>query len=181
MAVLPIVEVPDPILSQHAAEVDEVTETIRALIDDMADTMYAAPGVGLAAPQVGESQRIIVVDIDLTTDDVPSSTEEGEDLRELYVVVNPEIVEQEGACVFEEGCLSCPDVTIEVDRAERIIVRGLDYDGEPLELEASGFPAVVLQHEMDHLDGITLVDRMGTLKRRLYLKSQRKKQAKNND
>ena len=181
MAVLSIVEVPDPLLSQRAEEVDDVTEEIRTLIDDMADTMYAAPGVGLAAPQVGMALRIIVADIDLATEDVPASGEEEEDRRELYVVVNPEIIEREGTCVFEEGCLSCPDVTIDVERDERVVVSGLDYDGDPTELEASGFPAVVLQHEIDHLDGVTLVDRMGSLKRRLYLKGQRKKQAKTND
>ena len=176
MAVLPIVEVPDPLLEQRADEVGELTDEIRQLIDDMADTMYAAPGVGLAAPQVGASRRIIVADIDLTTDEVPDKEAE-EDLRQLYVVVDPEIVEEEGACVFEEGCLSCPDVTIDVERAERIVVRGLDRDGEPQELEAVGFPAVVLQHEIDHLEGITLVDRMSTLKRRLFLKGQKKKLA----
>jgi len=178
MAVLPIVEVPNPVLTQRAEEVDDVTEAIAALIDDMADTMYAAPGVGLAAPQVGVSLRIIVADIDLSSDEAPSSGEEVEDRRELYAVVNPEVVERDGVCVFEEGCLSCPEVTMEVERAERIVVRGLDSDGEPLELEAIGFPAVVLQHEIDHLDGVTLVDRMGSLKRRLYLKGQKKKLAK---
>jgi len=181
MAVLPIIEVPDPVLSERAAEVDEVTDDIRALIDDMADTMYAAPGVGLAAPQVGIGSRIIVADIDLSSGDVPSVSEESEDRRQLYAVVNPEIVERDGACVFEEGCLSCPDVTLEIDRSERIVVRGLARDGEPLQLEAVGFPAVVLQHEIDHLDGVTLVDRMGSLKRRLYLKSQRKKLASRDD
>ncbi len=179
MAVLPIVEVPDPVLSTRAREVEEITDDVRQLIRDMADTMYAAPGVGLAAPQVGVGLRVITADIDLSSEDVPAG-EEGEDHRQLLAVVNPVIASRDGTCIFEEGCLSCPDVTIEVKRADHIVVHGLDRDGEPIEIEASGFPAVVLQHEIDHLDGVTLVDRMGTLKRRLYLKGQRKAK-KNND
>jgi peptide deformylase len=174
MAVLPIIEVPDPVLSARAAEVEVITPEIQQLIDDMADTMYAAPGVGLAAPQVGVSLRVITADIDLSTDEVPDG-EDAEDHRQLFAVLNPEIVEADGTCVFDEGCLSCPDVTIEVERFDHIIVEGVDRDGEEIEIEATGFPAVVLQHEIDHLDGVTLVDRMGLLKRRLYLKSQRKK------
>jgi peptide deformylase len=177
MAVLPIVEVPDPILSERAREVEEVTDELRKLIDDMADTMYAAPGVGLAAPQVGVGLRIIVADLDTEIEEVPGSDEEAEDQRELYALVNPEIVEREGTCDFEEGCLSVPDYTIEIQRTNRIVVQALDADGEEIELEAIGFPAVVLQHELDHLDGKTLVDRMSPLKRRLYLKGQRKKLA----
>ena len=181
MAVLPIVEVPDPILTERAREVDEVTDEIRQLIVDMADTMYAAPGVGLAAPQVGVGLRIIVADLDTETEEVPGSDEEVEDSRQLYALINPEIVEEEGSCTFEEGCLSVPDYMVEIQRINRIVVQGFDADGEPIEIEAVGFPAVVLQHEIDHLDGKTLVDRMIALKRRLYLKSQRKKKAANGD
>ena len=181
MAVLPIVEVPDPILSERAREVEEITGELRQLIDDMADTMYAAPGVGLAAPQVGVDLRIIVADLDTETEEIPGSDEETEDQRELYALVNPEIVEREGSCTFEEGCLSVPDYTVEIQRTNRIVVQALDPDGEEIELEAIGFPAVVLQHEIDHLDGKTLVDRMSPLKRRLYLKGQRKKQASRGD
>ena len=171
MAVLPIVEVPDPILTERAREV----------IVDMADTMYAAPGVGLAAPQVGVGLRVIVADLDTETEEVPVSDEEVEDQRQLYALVNPEIIEEEDACTFEEGCLSVPDFTVEIQRINRIVVQALDPDGEPIELEAMGFPAVVLQHELDHLDGKTLVDRMSPLKRRLYLKGQRKKKAANGE
>ena len=181
MAVLEIVEVPDPILYERAREVEELTDDLRQLISDLADTRYAAPGVGLAAPQVGVGLRIIVADLDTEQEEVPGSDEEVQDRRELYALVNPEIVEREGACTFEEGCLSVPDYTVEIERTNRIVVQGLDHDGEPIELEAIGFPAVVLQHEIDHLDGKTLVDRMSPLKRRLYLKGQRKKQASRGD
>ncbi len=188
MAILPIIEAPDPILSERAAEVGEVTDEIRQLIRDMADTMYAAPGVGLAAPQVNRGIRVIVADLDLS-DPEPSydgeeyDDEDGEDgeaveeTRELYAIINPEIIESEGSCSFEEGCLSLPEFTIDVKRAERLVVRGLDRDGEPLEMEAWGFPAVVLQHEIDHLDGITLLNKAGLLSRKLFLKKQKKKRA----
>ena len=196
MAVLPIVEAPDPILSERAAEVEEVTPEIRQLIQDMADTMFAAPGVGLAAPQVNRGLRIIVADLDLadpeasyddeeyeegSEDEAEEETdgegEEFEETRELYVIVNPVIVAAEGSCTFEEGCLSLPEFTIDVKRSERLVVQGLDPDGEPLEIEAWGFPAVVLQHEIDHLNGITLLNKAGLLSRKLFLKKQKKKRA----
>jgi peptide deformylase len=174
MAILPIVEVPDPVLSTRAVEVDAFTPDVRQLIDDMAETMYAAPGVGLAAPQVGRGIRVIVADLDLSTPD-DQRNDECESRRALYAVVNPEIVLREGACLFEEGCLSVPEFTLDVERSEHIVVRGLDRDGNPQEIEALGFPSVVLQHEIDHLDGVTLIDRVSGLKRRLYLKKQKKK------
>ncbi len=174
MPILPIVEVPDPILSARAEEVAAVTPEVRQLIDDMAETMYAAPGVGLAAPQVGRGVRVIVADLDLAEAD-DQRGDEAEPRRELYALVNPEIVVREGVCMFEEGCLSVPEFTLDVERAEHIVVRGLDRDGNPIEIEATGFPAVVLQHEIDHLDGVTLIDRVSGLKRRLYLKKQIKK------
>ncbi|MDP7113687.1 MAG: peptide deformylase [Myxococcota bacterium] len=176
MAIRPIVEVPHPVLAARAAEVGEFNDDIRTLIDDLADTMYAAPGVGLAAPQVGAGLRVIVADLDPASYEIPQSDEDVES-RSLYAFVNPEIVEREGGCSMEEGCLSVPDFTIDVPRFERIVVRGLDGDGQPLELELHGFPAVVLQHEIDHLDGVTLLDKVSGLKRRLYLKKQKKKQA----
>jgi peptide deformylase len=176
MAVRPIVEVPHPVLATRAAEVTEFDDDIRTLIDDMADTMYAAPGVGLAAPQVGVGLRVVVADLDPGSDEIPQSDEEVE-ARSLYAFVNPEIVEREGGCSMEEGCLSVPDFTIEVPRFERIVVRAIDGDGKLEELELRGFPAVVLQHEIDHLDGVTLLDKVSGLKRRLYLKKQKKKQA----
>ncbi len=174
MAVRPLVEVPEPVLARRADEVTEVTDEIRTLIVDMADTMYAAPGVGLAAPQIGIGLRVVVADLDTENPDIPQG-EDAADQRALYAFVNPEIVSHEGSCSMEEGCLSVPDLTVDVPRHEHIVVRALDSDGEPLELEAWGFPAVVLQHEIDHLDGITLLDRVSGLKRRLYLKKQKKK------
>ncbi len=176
MAVRPIVEVPHPVLARRADEVPEFNDEIRTLIDDMADTMYAAPGVGLAAPQVGVPLRVVVADLDPESYDIPQSDEDAE-ARALYAFVNPEIVEKEGGCSMEEGCLSVPDFTVEVPRFERIVVRCLDGDGQSVEMELRGFPAVVLQHEMDHLDGVTLLDKVSGLKRRLYLKKQKKKQA----
>lgn len=173
MAVLPIIEVPDPVLSERAAEVPGVDEKIRTLIDDMADTMYAAPGVGLAAPQVGVGLRVVVADLDPENTDIPQG-EDAPEARALYALVNPEIVSRDGSCSMEEGCLSVPDFTVDVPRFEHIVVHGLDRDGEPIEIEVWGFPAVVLQHEIDHLDGVTLLDKVSGLKRRLFLKKIKK-------
>ena len=176
MAILPIYEVPHPVLKQVARPVAKVDDRVRALLDDMAETMFAAPGIGLAAPQVGLSERMIVTAVPIRGG-VSEELESDEDgsKRFLTQLVNPVIVEQEGEVVCEEGCLSVPDVTIDVDRSDRVVIEALDRDGEPVRFEAHGFYAVVFQHEIDHLDGITLVDRLSSLKRTLYLKKQRKK------
>ncbi len=178
MALRTIVEVPDPILSRKAAEVERVDDEIRQLIEDMAETMVVEHGVGLAAPQVGVSLRVITAEIDLSDPERPTIEADDEPPeRELVAIVNPEIVQREGKTTYDEGCLSIPEFTVEVPRSERIVVRGLDPDGEPLELDVFGFPAVVLQHEIDHLDGVTLLDRASALKRKLYLRKKKKQDA----
>lgn len=164
--ILPIRRFPDPILKTKAAEVTDINGELQTLIDDMAATMYAAPGLGLAANQVGELRRVIVFDV---------SAKEGP--RDLQVIINPCITACEGELVHNEGCLSVPDFSAEVRRHARICVSGLDRHGRPLTLEAEGLKAVVLQHEIDHLDGILFIDRISRLKRGLYLRRLKKQAA----
>jgi len=152
MALLEILEYPDPRLRVKAAPVEAVDDDIRRLIDDMLETMYAAPGVGLAATQVDVHKRLIVLDISETKD-------------QPLCLINPEIVAAEGSDSNEEGCLSVPDVTESVDRAQHIVVRALNRDGEPVELDAEGLLSVCIQHEMDHLQGKLFVDYLSELKR----------------
>jgi peptide deformylase len=136
--------------------VESVDDDLRRLADDMAETMYAAAGVGLAANQIGVLLRVFVIDI--AADDEPSA---------LRCFINPEIVEVSGTQTWEEGCLSFPGVMEEIRRAERVRVRALDRDGKPFELEADGLLAVAIQHEHDHLEGIVMLDKLGSVKRRL--------------
>jgi peptide deformylase len=156
MAEREIIKYPDPRLKEIAAPVARVTDETRALVDDMAETMYAANGCGLAATQIGVMLRIFVVDT--------ASEDEPSDLR---VFINPEIVEREGTQTWEEGCLSFPDISEEIKRAERIVVRANDRDGQRFELEADGLLAVAIQHETDHLDGITMLDKVSAVKRKV--------------
>jgi peptide deformylase len=156
MALRPILKYPDPRLKQRAEPVKEVTDEIRQLVDDMAETMYAAPGVGLAANQVGVLLRVFVIDI--ANDDEPS---------DLKVFINPEITETSGTQTWEEGCLSFPGVTEEIRRAERVTVRALDRDGKEFVLEAEGLLSVAVQHENDHLNGVVMLDKLSAVKRRL--------------
>ncbi len=152
MARLPILHYPDPRLHTVAQPVQAVDARIRTLVDDMAETMYAAPGIGLAATQVDVHERVVVIDISDTHTD-------------LRVFINPEIVAQSGRAEGEEGCLSVPGVFDRVTRAERVTVRALDRDGKPFELEAEGLLAVCIQHELDHLQGKVFVDYLSMLKR----------------
>ncbi len=152
MARLDILHYPDARLHTVAKPVKAVDERIRQLVDDMAETMYAAPGIGLAATQVNVHERVIVIDISETHD-------------ALQVFINPELVAQAGTEESEEGCLSVPGVFDKVTRAERVTVRALDRDGKPFELEADGLLAVCIQHEMDHLMGKVFVDYLSNLKR----------------
>jgi len=156
MAIRTILHYPDPRLREPGKEVEALTAELRELIDDMAETMYAAPGVGLAATQIGEAWQIFVVDC----------AAEGEK-SDLRVFVNPEILAKEGAIVFEEGCLSFPKAREEIERAEKVRVRAQDIDGRWFELEAEGLLAVAIQHEYDHLQGILMIDHLGPLKKRL--------------
>jgi peptide deformylase len=152
MALLQILEFPDPRLRTRAQPVTQVDAALRTLVDDMFETMYAAPGIGLAATQVNVAKRLLVLDVSEKRD------------RPL-VLINPDIVVREGVEETEEGCLSVPGVFDRVTRAEKIRVRALDRDGQPLELEADGLLAVCIQHEIDHLDGKLFVDYLSELKR----------------
>jgi peptide deformylase len=166
MSVLTILRYPDPRLHQVAARVERFDDKIRQLINDMADTMYAAPGVGLAATQVDVHLRVIVIDISETRD-------------QLKVFVNPELTATSGVADREEGCLSVPDVYEKVQRAERVTVRAQDGDGRPYTLEAEGLLAVCIQHEMDHLEGRVFVEKLSRLKQnriRARLKKQERRQ-----
>lgn len=156
MAVRTILHYPDPRLRQPGRRVDAITPAIRSLVDDMAETMYAAPGVGLAATQVGELWQIFVVDC----------ANEGEP-SDLRVFINPEILSVDGKVTFDEGCLSFPGAREEVERGERVRVRAQDRDGRTFELEAEGLLAIAIQHEYDHLQGVLMIDRLGPLKKRL--------------
>jgi peptide deformylase len=151
-----ILHYPDKRLRDHGEPITTVTAEIRQLIDDMAETMYAAPGVGLAATQIGEALQLFIVDV--ADENAPSN---------LQVFINPEILEREGDLTWQEGCLSFPGVQEEVDRAAHIRVRALGRDGKPFELEAEGLLAVAIQHEYDHLQGVLMIDHMGPLKKRL--------------
>ncbi|HYG13981.1 MAG TPA: peptide deformylase [Methylophilaceae bacterium] len=151
MAILPILNYPDPRLHTVAKPVAEVDAFIRRLIDDMAETMYAAPGIGLAATQVNVHQQVIVMDI-------------SEDKSDLRVFINPRIVASEGAQDYEEGCLSVPGIYETVTRAGKITVEALGRDGQPFTLEAEGLLAVCIQHEMDHLRGKVFVEYLSPLK-----------------
>jgi peptide deformylase len=151
MALRTILHYPDPRLRRRAQPVAKVTEEIRRLVDDMAETMYAAPGIGLAAIQVDEAKRVLVIDISETRD-------------QLQVFINPEILDHDGEQTFEEGCLSVPGIFDEVTRPAFVKVRALDRDGKPFELEARGLLATCIQHEIDHLDGKVFVDYLSRLK-----------------
>ncbi len=159
-----ILEYPDPRLREVAKPVDEVTDEIRVLAEDMAETMYDAPGCGLAAPQIGVGKRIFV--IDTATDDEPS---------DLRVFINPELLELEGEQTWSEGCLSFPELSEDIDRAEKVKVRALGVDGKPFVLEADGLLAVAIQHENDHLEGVLMIDKVSVLKRKLMQRKMEKR------
>ena len=165
MALLPILEVPDPRLRQISSPVEKVDDEVRALVADMFETMYAAPGIGLAAIQVGVPKRILVVDLQ------EPEEEDGEPVNDPRVFINPEIVEHSDQDVpYTEGCLSVPDQYAEVDRPDRIRARWLDLDGKVREEEIDGLLATCLQHEMDHLNGVLFIDHLSRLKRDMVLK-----------
>lgn len=151
MALLPILTYPDPRLHTVAKPVADVDDRIRRLIDDMAETMYAAPGIGLAATQVDQHIRLIVIDIT-------------EERNGLLALINPEIVSKEGEAVAEEGCLSVPGIYDKVERAAKVTVKALDRNGKAFTLDADGLLAVCIQHEMDHLEGKVFVEYLSQLK-----------------
>jgi peptide deformylase len=165
MAILPIIETPDPRLREKSAPVEQVTDDLRKLIGDMFETMYAAPGIGLAAVQVGVPKRLLVIDLQ------EPEEEGGEPVRDPRVFINPEILETSDRLqLYSEGCLSVPDMYAEVERPDRIRARWLDRDGTAREEELDGLLAICLQHEMDHLEGILFIDHLSRLKRDMILR-----------
>jgi peptide deformylase len=177
MAILPIYVAPHPVLKKIAEPVKEVTDELRKLMDDMLETMYAAPGIGLAAPQVGHSVRILVLDVDQRKDEeeegdvAPSNPERGKP----QFFVNPEISwESEEKNIYDEGCLSLPGQYAEVERPKKVRVKFLDYHGKQQEIECDGLLATCIQHEMDHLNGVLFVDHLSTLKRDIVMRKLRK-------
>jgi len=167
MSIRTILHYPDKRLREPGKPVTDFGPELATLVEDMAETMYAAPGVGLAATQIGEPVRLFIVDV-ATGDDDPS---------DLRVFVNPEIVGREGVQCWEEGCLSFPGVHEEIERAERVRVRAQSETGERFELEADGLLAVAIQHENDHLDGKLMIDHLGLIRRRLVHRSMTKRGA----
>lgn len=159
----PILRLGDSLLTEPTRPVDALTPEIDALITDMFETMYAAPGIGLAAPQIGVSLRIFVIDLSL-----------GKDPKQLFTMINPEFVEREGMQLEEEGCLSVPGFTATVARPKRVVVKGLDREGNEYTIDGTGLLARALQHEMDHLNACLFVDRLRGISRDLILRKIRK-------
>lgn len=169
MALREIITYPHKVLLERAKPVTEIDRKMQALIEDMTETMYDGSGIGLAANQIGELRRIIVVD---TSPKDPSN--------ELIALINPKIIAAEGSIAIEEGCLSCLDFRAEIPRSEKVTVRALDRNGTPFELRAEGIQAVALQHEIDHLNGILIINYVSSLKRELYKRRLRKKMLRGN-
>jgi peptide deformylase len=165
MALLQILQYPNPLLREPAQPIANIQGDVSRLVADLAETMYAAPGVGLAAPQVGIAQRVIVLDV-RREDEAPGTR--------LLKLINPEITERDGEVIWEEGCLSVPELTAPIKRARRILVRAWTPDEKEVQVEAEELLAVALQHEIDHLDGKLFLDRLSRLKRDLYRARQRK-------
>ncbi|MGB3418566.1 MAG: peptide deformylase [Mesorhizobium sp.] len=164
MSIKPLIILPDPVLRQVSKPIERVDAPLRRLADDMLETMYDAPGIGLAAIQIGEPLRLLVIDL----------AKEGEEPAP-HVFINPEILEKADArSVYEEGCLSIPDYYAEVERPATVRVRYLDRDGKAREMEAEGLMATCLQHEIDHLDGVLFIDHISKLKRDMVVKKFRK-------
>ncbi len=168
MAILEIKRYPEKVLKQRAAAVENIDGNLQRLIDDMLETMYAAPGIGLAAPQVGVLKRLIVIDI----------SHREEEKVPLVVLINPEIMDTSGEVESEEGCLSLPGYITNVMRAEKIAVRGLNRKGKQTEIECGGLLCRALQHEIDHLNGTLLIDRISSIKREFFKKRFHKALAK---
>ena len=164
MAILKILTYPDPRLKKKSTPVEKIDKEIEKLLDDMAETMYDAPGVGLAAPQVGVNMRVIVIDISARQEDSPG----------LIELINPVIISSEGVQIAEEGCLSIPGFSSEVKRKAKVNVQGLDRKGNLVEYEGNGLLARAFQHEIDHIDGVLYIDKLSRLKRELLKKKIKK-------
>jgi peptide deformylase len=165
LALRPVLKFPDPRLREVSKPIEKITDELRELAADMCEVMYDEPGIGLAAPQVGESVRLVVVDTQWN--------EEGAE-RNALILVNPVLSEHEGKVLWKEGCLSVPDLEAEVERAERVLLVATDLDGKELSVRAEGLQAVCFQHEIDHLDGKLFLDRISQLKRSRYVLRRRK-------
>ncbi|PIE63814.1 MAG: peptide deformylase [Desulfobacterales bacterium] len=165
MSIRKIYHYPAPVLREETARITEFDDSLKTLVEDMAETMYDAPGIGLAAPQIGESLKLVVVDL---------SRSKNQEEQDYMVLVNPEIVEHEGKQIDEEGCLSVPELTSKVNRFRKITVDYQDLEGQKQSLTAEDRFAVVLQHEIDHLNGILFLDHLSSLKKNLYKKKVRK-------
>jgi peptide deformylase len=165
MAVLEILHYPNPVLKEKSQTIQKIDASIHRLVQDLAETMYSAPGVGLAANQVGCPLRLAVIDV--TPHDQP---------KKLLVLINPEIVAAEGECTWDEGCLSVPDCNEEVKRYQKVVVRFQNLQGETVEISGEDLLGVALQHEIDHLDGVLFIDRLSPLKKRLIKKRLLKKE-----
>ncbi len=163
MAILEILKYPHPLLKKSCEKVDRIDGEVKKLIQDMTDTMYQANGIGLAACQVGDSRRVIVVDVS------PVDPE-----KELVAIINPEIISGEGEIEHEEGCLSVSDCLEKIKRKEKVLVKGLSPSGKEIEVSADGIFAIAFQHEIDHLNGVLILDRISRLKRELYRNKLRK-------
>lgn len=168
---LDILKYPDPFLKTKAALVEKIDGPVLTLIKDMTETMYHAKGIGLAAVQVGVNKRIAVLDVPASSEDKDAPRRRGEN---LIALINPQIIGTEGVTKYEEGCLSVPGITADVDRFLKVTVAALDKDGGPVEIEAEGLFAIALQHEIDHLDGMLFIDRLSRLKRDLIKRKLKK-------
>ena len=165
MTARPILTAPDPRLSAVSSDVERVDDAIRALVDDMADSMYAADGIGLAAIQIGVAKRVLVIDLDQRSGDQKDGK------KNPRAFINPKIVwASDDMAVFEEGCLSVPEIWDEVERPARVKCEYLDRDGKPQTLDADGMLATCLQHEMDHLNGVLFIDHLSRLKKSMAIK-----------
>ncbi|MFI5304824.1 MAG: peptide deformylase [Nitrospiria bacterium] len=169
MSAIQIVTFPAQILRENATEVTNLNSALQKLIDQMIETLYTVPGLGVAAPQVGKSLRLFIYDMSL---------KEGEK-QKLTVLMNPEIIASEGEIIAEEGCLSIPDHWEKVKRAARVQVRGVDREGKELRYEAEGLHARLIQHEIDHLNGILMFDHLSSLKRNILLRKLKKEKKQN--
>ena len=170
MAVLEILKYPHPLLKKRCEKVDRIDGEVKKLIRDMTETMYQANGIGLAACQVGVSRRVIVVDVS------PIDPE-----KEFFAMVNPEVISEEGEIEHEEGCLSVPDCLEKLKRKEKVLVRGFSPVGKEIEISAEGILAIAIQHEIDHVNGVLILDRISRLKREIYRNKLKKERLKKED
>lgn len=167
MAVLEILKYPHPVLRKRSEKVERIDEEIKRLVQDMTETMYQTNGIGLAAPQVGVPLRVIVMDVS------PLDPQHG-----FFAMINPEVVSEEGETDYEEGCLSVPDCSEKVKRRGKICVRGMSPEGNEIEVAGEGILAIALQHEIDHLNGVVILDRLSRLKREIYRNKLKKEKRK---